>query len=264
MTRAPALLDGLLCGALVAYAAAGLGFMLRRRRAGSVLFAAGFVLAAAAWLWRGVQAGHVPLQNLFEVFLALGTVVYPFSLFSRRVLGVEGRTMDALLGAGCLALAGFVFSSAPRRLPPVLQSPLFAPHVASYVAAYAILLKASIAAAVQLVRRPADPAAARQRESATHRLVRFGFPLMTLGLVLGSWWGRLAWGDYWNWDPKELWSLAAWVMFLGYLQFRALFGRRFLRVNLLLAALGGTAILLGVFCVNLAPRLLPSLHTHAT
>ena len=47
-----------------------------------------------------------------------------------------------------------------------------------------------------------------------------GFRLLTLGLLLGSLWGKLAWGDYWGWDPKELWSLVCWLIYLGYFHFR--------------------------------------------
>jgi hypothetical protein len=56
----------------------------------------------------------------------------------------------------------------------------------------------------------------------------------------GAWWGKLAWGDYWNWDPKELWSLVSWLMFLGYFHFRYLYGTRFAGVNVVIIV-GGIA-----------------------
>ena len=75
-------------------------------------------------------------------------------------------------------------------------------------------------------------------EQATYRMVCVGFPLLTLGLILGSYWGKLAWGDYWGWDPKELWSLASWLVYVGYFHFRYMFGKKYLRANSAWAILG--------------------------
>ena len=95
-------------------------------------------------------------------------------------------------------------------------------------------------------------------------MVRLGFPLLTAGLVLGAWWGKTAWGDYWNWDPKELWSLATWLTYLGYLHFRHVHGQKHPRVNsaIVLAGLAGIAITL--VCVNLARAFAGGLHDYAT
>ena len=72
-------------------------------------------------------------------------------------------------------------------------------------------------------------------EQATYRVACLGFPLLTLGLVLGAWWGKLAWGDYWNWDPKELWSLTTFAAYLVYLHVRCMCGTRHPRLSSVLA-----------------------------
>jgi ABC-type transport system involved in cytochrome c biogenesis permease subunit len=98
---------------------------------------------------------------------------------------------------------------------------------------------------------------------ATHRLVRLGFPLLTLGLVLGAWWGKLAWGDYWHWDPKEMMSLATWLIYVGYFHFRAIHGRRHRRVSALLALAGLAGIIVTLLWVNLG-RIFDGLHSYAS
>jgi ABC-type transport system involved in cytochrome c biogenesis permease subunit len=128
--------------------------------------------------------------------------------------------------------------------------------------AYVILLKSAIIALHQFVAPVDDRRTAR--DSAIFRLVRFGFPLLTVGLVLGAWWGKLAWGDYWNWDPKELWSLATWLVFAGYLHIRSAYGPRFARLNAALVLCGCQCIVLTLVWVNLAGRLFAGLHTYAT
>jgi ABC-type transport system involved in cytochrome c biogenesis permease subunit len=204
------------------------------------------------------------LQNLFEVFLALGTAVYPLGLFCRRVLRTPGRLADMLIGASVLFPAGFVFSARPQQLPPALQSWLFGPHVAVYVLAYIFMAKAACQAISHLAGRTAPGSEnLLSSEQSAHKMICVGFPLLTLGLVLGSCWGKLAWGDYWGWDPKELWSLACWLLYAGYFHFRSMYGRRFARINCLWAVAGMTVIVVTMLWVNLS-RLFAGLHSYAT
>ena len=80
---------------------------------------------------------------------------------------------------------------------PALQSVLMAPHVAAYAGSYLLLLFAAF--------------------GIGRRVVPVGFLLMTLGLVIGAAWGKVAWGDWWQFDPKENWSLATWCAFAVHL-----------------------------------------------
>ena len=50
-----------------------------------------------------------------------------------------------------------------------------------------------------------------------YRLVLFGFPLLTFGIISGAAWADEAWGRFWSWDPKETWSLITWTVFALYL-----------------------------------------------
>jgi ABC-type transport system involved in cytochrome c biogenesis permease subunit len=68
---------------------------------------------------------------------------------------------------------------------------------------------------------------------------------------MGSWWGKLAWGDYWGWDPKELWSLASWLIYVAYFHWRYMFGKKHARFNSLLAVVGFVAIVITLLWVNL-------------
>jgi len=50
--------------------------------------------------------------------------------------------------------------------------------------------------------------------------VLFGLVLLTLGIISGAIWARVAWGEWWSWDPKETWALLAWIFYAGYLVLR--------------------------------------------
>ena len=249
--------------AIVAHLAAAAALALRRDRFGWSAYGAGFALAATAFVARWVRVQHVPLQSLFEVFLCLGMVMGPVSLLCRRLLGVGGEAADCVIASVVLFAAGFVFESRPQPLPSILQSGLFLPHVAAYMAAYMILAKAGVQAFKALgVGGRSQPAAVVAPEVGAYRVVNLGFPLLTLGLVLGALWGKRAWGDWWNWDHKELWSLATWLIYAGYLHFRRAFGRRYPRVGPALVLAGAAGIVITLLWVNLAGTF-AGLHSYA-
>ena len=37
-------------------------------------------------------------------------------------------------------------------------------------------------------------------------------------------WAQEAWGTYWNWDPKEVWSLGIFIVYAAYLHSRVTVG----------------------------------------
>ena len=246
------------------YLVAFLTVLLRRPQIAQLLYLLGFMAAVLSFAYRWCHVRHVPLQNLFEVFLGMGMIIYPVSWFCRRVLRVSGLSADMLIGAIVLFPPGFVFSASPQQLPPALQSWLFAPHVAVYMLSYIFMAKATFQAVCQLAgKEPNSHGSVVPSEQATYQMICAGFPLLTLGLVLGSVWGKLAWGDYWGWAPKELWSLASWLVYVGYFHFRSMFGKKYPRINSAWAVSGMMVIVITLLWVNLS-GLFSGLHSYAT
>lgn len=252
---------------IAAYLTAFLTCLLRRYKPGRILYTLGFVIASVSLTYRWYHVSHLPMQNLFEVFICLGFLIWPISQISEKFLAVGGRhslSADMLIGVIVLIPAGFFFSAEPQHLPPALQSWLFAPHVAVYMLSYVFMAKAAFQGACRLVVKvPASAPNLLTPERATYRMICVGFPLLTLGLILGSLWGQFAWGDYWGWDPKELWSLASWLVYVGYLHFRYMFGKKLPRINSLWVLLGMTVIIITLLWVNLS-KLFTGLHSYAT
>jgi ABC-type transport system involved in cytochrome c biogenesis permease subunit len=228
------------------------------------VFGAGFVVAAVAYVLWGIHAGHVPLADMLEVSLCLATLMFPISLLCRRVLRIGGEGWDACLGAALLVSVIVRSQADPRPLMPALQSILFIPHVAAYMISYVILAKACAPAVMRLFVERSKDGYLVPYEKGTYTLVLLGFPLLTLGLVLGAVWGKLAWGDYWNWDPKELASLVSWLVYLGYLHFRYMYGQRFARVNSLCVIAGLVAIVITLYCVSLLSIFKGGMHSYAS
>ena len=235
----------------------------QQKQLGVGFWFAAFVAAIASVVYRGIHTGHPPMQNLFEFFLCMAASLWPLSLLSKKQTGLDTRFQDALLGLLILIPAGFVFDEGVRRLPPALQSPLFVPHVGSYVAAYIMLARAALMALPMFwVTAQADPTRLRQLDTSSRQTAALGFVLLTLGLLLGSLWGKICWGHYWQWDPKEMWSLATWFIYAAYFHFRLKSGIRHPRVLATLLFLGLLFIILTLTWINLS-RHFQGAHSYA-
>lgn len=57
-------------------------------------------------------------------------------------------------------------------------------------------------------------------DNLSYRVLGFGFPLLTIGILSGAVWANQTWGSYWSWDPKETWALITWLVFAIYLHTR--------------------------------------------
>ena len=128
-------------------------------------------------------------------------------------------------------------------------------------AAAGVLLFVLIAAALQTLpqRLMEMVPSAESLDELNYRSVAIGFPLLTLGIILGAIWGHLAWGRYWGWDPKETWAFISWLIFAFFLHMRVFGGwdgRKIAWVGLI----GAGSIVFTYWGVNF---LLSGLHAYA-
>jgi cytochrome c-type biogenesis protein CcsB len=89
-----------------------------------------------------------------------------------------------------------------------------------------------------------------------YQLLVWGFPLMTLGILTGSFLARMYWGDYWTWDPRQISSGIAWLFYGALLHGRITAGLRGKKAALL--TMFGFCVVLGYFLWGDA--LFPSRH----
>ena len=88
-------------------------------------------------------------------------------------------------------------------------------------------------------------------ESRVYRLNVIGFVLWSFTLIAGAIWAERAWGRYWGWDTKEVWTFIIWVLFAGYIHARATRGWRGSR-SAILGIVGFGAVLFNYTVVNIA------------
>jgi cytochrome c-type biogenesis protein CcsB len=193
-----------------------------------ILFFMAFI--ACTWLItdRWIEAGRPPFKTFYE---SLIFAVWTVSLVS---LVIESRYRIRLIGLlSSIGIILIILYAITKRdieiiaMPPALQTWLFIPHVISYFLSYGALFVAGMAAILHLV-KPSGIAThhtmgAKSRidfSDFTYEITKFGFIFLTAGLLLGAWWGQVAWSNYWGWDPKENWAFITWLIFAAYLHFR--------------------------------------------
>ncbi len=207
----PVLLAKLLC--LIAT----IGFVLKKAnilqwlapRAIQIAFLAVTIAILQSW----ISTGKPPFQTIYET-LIFGTwcMLLVYILFSYMYNIVFLAPVVGLASLSILLYAVTNPDTEVMQLSAALRSPWFIPHVVTYFIAYGLLTLGMLASVYSLISKDTQ----RQDSSrvlsfsATH----IGFCFLTLGLITGAIWGKYAWGDYWNWDPKENWALITWLAYL--------------------------------------------------
>ena len=235
----------------------------RYQRTAYALVIVGWVVHVTALVLRGLAAGRVPWADLYE-FAMTGTAimigVFIFIQLWRDVkfLGAYITGIVVLL----LGLASVNFYVAVGPLNPALQSYWLVIHV--FVATlgtgfFAVGGGLSIAQLLQarreaggLKRVPllATFPTSEVLENIAYRVIVIGFAFWTFTLMAGAIWAERAWGRYWGWDTKEVWTFIIWVTFAGYIHARATRGWRGSR-SAWLAIIGFTAVMFNFTVVNL-------------
>lgn len=91
-------------------------------------------------------------------------------------------------------------------------------------------------------------------------VLQLAFWTLGVGILLGAWWADHSWGRWWAFDPKELWALVTWLVYLVVIHVRLMQLKDRGLTTAWLSVLGFVVMLWTYFGVNL---LLPGLHAYA-
>lgn len=238
--------------------AAGVAMMLARL--------GGLLLIAAAAM-RGLSVQRPPLGNMFE--FALVGCLFVVVVFVAISLLRDVRWLGLFVIGPVLLMLGLaitVFYTDASELLPSLKSVWLVIHVTVATFSVALFTIAFSVTILQLVKtrlEVQDPAAmsrvrtivntalppAQSLDRTAYGLHVVAFPLWTFTLIAGAIWAEQAWGHYWNWDPKEVWTFVIWVVYAAYLHARATTGWSPRSANYLALA-GYGAILVNYMVVN--------------
>ena len=164
---------------------------------------------------RWIAGGHIPMAGGFDSMNLMSIVIgiLGLALLRRHPMALP----TAMLTMGfCLLVAMMSGSNPPvTNLMPVLSSPLLCLHVAVIMMSYALFFFLMMTGIAGLI---------TSKQSGNHAIMqsfhRLGmillYPavfLLALGIIIGALWANISWGNYWTWDPKEVWALITLIVY---------------------------------------------------
>ena len=178
----------------------------------ALLFHAALILSSA------VTYGRIPLIGTRDTlgFLAWSIgITYLCFGWSRRRDAFTYGTVPLIT----ILLAGSMISPVMRGpLPPVLRTIWFELHVILSFVSYALFAIGAVFGGLYLRDK------AQEHETGQYRSLLLGYALFSLAMIFGGIWAHLAWGTYWLWTPKELWTTIVWFVYGLYLHARLVKG----------------------------------------
>jgi cytochrome c-type biogenesis protein CcsB len=186
------------------------------------------------------DVGHVPVSNLYEVFILFSVITALLYLFYERRFRTRalGGFVLLVISAAVAFLLWYAFdrnAADIQPLVPALQSYWMKIHVpANFVGYGAFSMAAMIGAAYLLTSWARDKQSKGVMatvmpdllvmEDLMYKAIALGFAFFTVATVLGALWAAEAWGGYWSWDPKETWALIVWLNYAAWLHMRMIKG----------------------------------------
>ena len=182
---------------------------------------AGFGLMTWGIAMRWAVAGRIPASNMYEslLFLAWGVglfAVVALPVLRNRLVVVNATAMAALTMAltDLLPIDRFI-----HPMTPVLTgTPWLAIHVPIIMVGYSVLALGMIIAHMQIgftIFAPRRQDLVARMADLNYWYMFVGSILLIAGILTGSVWAASSWGRYWGWDPKEVWSLVAFLAYMA-------------------------------------------------
>ncbi|HVN82506.1 MAG TPA: c-type cytochrome biogenesis protein CcsB [Terriglobia bacterium] len=185
--------------------------------------------------WRETQ--HLPVTNVHEAFSFFAFVIVLAFLLTYARYRLESLSIFVFPLVFILTLAANLISTPSSPQPEAFHSPLFYIHIPATFLGYAAFFLAFAAGIMYLIQekelKRKRPQAFYYRlpsleicDDLGYRSLSIGFPLLTIGIVAGSIWASRAWGKYWGWDPKMVWSFMTWLIYAILIHYRLSAGLR--------------------------------------
>jgi cytochrome c-type biogenesis protein CcsB len=220
--------------------ARGLGF-------GLLLLAFGLHTASLGIRW--YLAGRIPNSNMYEAIMAAtwfgALIALVLEFIVRRTpmrnLFAIGAAVCAMAAMMCGHFLPAQLNSDIGNIMPVLHDVWLYIHTNVIIASYCLIGMAAVTALLYLRYRfgggPRDHAKAgagalimgssrnpfvkapassmgQVLDGATMVLMELSFVMLWAGLVMGAIWADHSWGRPWGWDPKEVFALNTFIVFL--------------------------------------------------
>jgi ABC-type transport system involved in cytochrome c biogenesis permease subunit len=165
-----------------------------------------------------LRYGRIPLIGTHDTlsFLAFCTgAAYLIFGWNRKRDRYSYLTIPLIL---LLQLGSVISPAVAGPLPPVLRTIWFELHVILSFVSYALFGLGAVFGVLYSMDGEPD------HERNQYRNLLLGYILFSVAMIFGGIWAYLAWGTYWLWTPKELWTTIVWFTYSLYLHARLVQG----------------------------------------
>ena len=178
------------------------------RRIASIFVGIALILTMADIGLRCYLSGHSPFGGTFDTMLFLSFIMLLVAaIFEYKNLVIS---FSALTASAFITLTATLMGSRSiTPLMPILISPWLTIHVSILMTAYSMLTFTFILAliSISLIILKKETEIVQNSTKISRVFCIIGVVLLTAGIIIGSVWANVSWGQYWSWDPKETWAL---------------------------------------------------------
>ena len=165
------------------------------------------------FILRWIAGGHIPMAGGFDsmnlMAFAIGIIGLVFSFKQSDNQAIKQSSAMLTMGF-CLLVAMMSGSNPPvTNLMPVLSSPLLCLHVTVIMMSYALFFFLMMIGVAGLISSKFQDSGFKLGKTLLYPAVF----LLALGIIIGALWANISWGNYWTWDPKEVWALITLIVY---------------------------------------------------
>ncbi len=202
--------------------------------AGLYCAVAGFIPHVAVIAIRWTATGISPFISISES-LTLGMFCSVLIFISLEFAKKSIQPLGMLVMPTAFVLmgwAGTLYKDAATQLAPALQSAWIWVHIVGAATGFSAILTAAGLGFLYLLKENYSNEIIEKLpglqdiDNLSYRFIAGGFIMYGLMIISGCFWSNQVKGNYWNWDPVEVWSLISWLTYGIYLHLRITFGWR--------------------------------------
>ena len=181
------------------------------------LLIVGLLIHSGGLVERIWTTGHAPMASMYEtlVFFSWTTMLVSAIVIFRYD---ERETEIVTVPVSVLAILFALANEKPGGpLTLILRTRWFETHVTASFAAYALFTLAFSGALIYLWKkwRGTEEEDLKKFQEIASKSILWGFCFFSASMFAGAVWAYLAWGTYWLWEPKVIWSFIVWFFYAG-------------------------------------------------
>ena len=186
---------------------------MRGDKKGCVFFIAGLILHFLYITVRWVSLGHIPITDRYDILGIMAFLSALGFIYLHYIKRIK-RIMDFFPLLPVLLCLLAVFQERVDTINPAMSSSWFYLYMALFIAGFVLKGVGTVLGVMYLKESET------MLEILQYRFTLAGWMFFSFALIAGSVWFYLAYGVYWLWTAKELWTTIVWFYYGFYLHAR--------------------------------------------